>query len=292
MPTAVSCIACCRRNGASFAILRPVDGGRKILLVFGVPKRRMQSVGYARNVELVPANKPRPGAADARPDSLHVSIPAQTGSRVFAFSLRSHRELKKIDPKTNVSMFLMPTLRADEAVVSPEGQSLLYVDRPAGSLWLSRMDTKKQLRLTDAPLVAAAPRWSRDGKRILFTGVQPGHARQIYMLSSDGGGLRAVLPEGREGASADWSPDDTQIVVSMRDVKSRQSLEFIYSSPKPVNLLCCRIPADSRNRDGLLTGVISRPWMKANITWCFTIFKPEMEFLGGRRADRHSVLVR
>ena len=153
------------------------------------------------------------------PDLLHVSIPAQTGSRVFAFSLRSHRELKKIDPKTNGSVFLMPTLRADEAVVSPGGQSLLYVDRPGGSLWLSRMDSKKQLRLTDAPLVAAAPRWSRDGKRILFTGVQPGHARQIYILSSDGGGLRAVLPEGREGASADWSPDDTQIVVSMRDVK-------------------------------------------------------------------------
>jgi len=81
------------------------------------------------------------------------------------------------------------------------------------------MDAKKQLRLTDAPLVASAPRWSRDGKRILFTGVQPGHARQIYILSSDGGGLRAVLPQGREGASADWSPDDTQIVVSMRDVK-------------------------------------------------------------------------
>lgn len=152
------------------------------------------------------------------PDSLHVSIPAQTGSRVFAFSLRSHRELKKIDPKTNSSVFLMPALRADEAVVSPEGKSLLYVDRPGGGLWLSRMDSKKQLRLTDAPLVASAPRWSRDGKRILFTGVQPGHARQIYILASDGGGLRAVLPEGREGASADWSPDDTQIVVSMRDV--------------------------------------------------------------------------
>ena len=153
------------------------------------------------------------------PDSLHISIPAQTGSRVFAFSLRSHRELKKIDPHTDGSMFLMPNIRAEEAMVSPDAQSVLYIDRPDGSLWLSRMDASKQLRLTNAPLVAAAPRWSHDGKQILFTGVQPGRARQIYILSSDGGALRAVLPEGREGAASDWSPDGTQIVVSMRDVK-------------------------------------------------------------------------
>lgn len=162
---------------------------------------------------------PGPVQLTRGPDSLHVSIPAQTGSRVFAFSLRSHRELKKFDPHTNGSTFLMPNIRADEAVVSPDGHSLLYIDRPDGSLWLSRMDTNKQLRLTNAPLVTAAPRWSRDGKRILFTGLQPGRARQIYMLSADGGALRAVLPEGREGAAADWSPDGTQIVVTMRDLK-------------------------------------------------------------------------
>jgi TolB protein len=116
-------------------------------------------------------------------------------------------------------MFLMPNIRADEAVVSPDAQSLLYVDRPDGSLWLSKMDASKQLRLTNAPLIATTPRWSRDGKRILFTGVQSGHAKQIYILSADGGARREVLPEGREGAAADWSPDGSQIVVSMREVK-------------------------------------------------------------------------
>src|ERR1700686_2387057 len=47
------------RNVTRFAILRSVDGGRKIFFVFGVPKRRGQSVGNARNVELVPADQPR-----------------------------------------------------------------------------------------------------------------------------------------------------------------------------------------------------------------------------------------
>jgi Tol biopolymer transport system component/DNA-binding winged helix-turn-helix (wHTH) protein len=166
------------------------------------------------------------------PDSLHVSIPGQTGSRVFAFILRSHRELKKIDLRTGGSTFLMPNIRADEAVVSPNGQSLLYVDRPDGSLWLSKMDSNKQLRLTNAPLVATAPRWSRDGKRLLFTGVQAGHAKQIYMQSTDGGALRAVLPEGREGTSADWSPDGTQLVVSMRDIKIQPKFGIYLFAPQ------------------------------------------------------------
>src|ERR1700676_5143809 len=56
----------CPRNATSFAILRSVDGGRKILLVFGMPKRRVQSVGNARNVELVPADKPGACATDPR----------------------------------------------------------------------------------------------------------------------------------------------------------------------------------------------------------------------------------
>jgi Tol biopolymer transport system component len=166
------------------------------------------------------------------PDSLHVSIPAQTGSRVFAFSMRSHRELKKIDPRTGGSVFLMPNIRTDEAVVSPDGSSLLYVDRPDGSLWLSKMNENKQLRLTNAPLVATAPRWSRDGQRILFTGIQPGRPRQIYTLSADGGAMRMVLPDAREGASADWSPDGTQLVVAMREIKIQPKFGIYLFKPQ------------------------------------------------------------
>src|ERR1700722_20497394 len=54
------------RNATRFAILLSVDGGRKIFFVFGVPKRRVQSVGNARNLELVPADQPGTGATDPR----------------------------------------------------------------------------------------------------------------------------------------------------------------------------------------------------------------------------------
>ena len=155
------------------------------------------------------------------PDSLHVAIPSQTGSRVFAFSFRSNRELQKIEPQSHHAQSLILNANAEIASVSPDGHLALYTDRPDGSLWRSSVDGSQRLRLTKPPLVASAPHWSRDGKQILFTGVRPGYLRQIYFLSADGGGLRAVLPEGREAADADWSPDATQIVVSMREKKTQ-----------------------------------------------------------------------
>ena len=155
------------------------------------------------------------------PDSLHVAIPAQAGSRVFAFSFRSHRELQKIEPQSHHAESLILNANAEEAGVSPDGHLALYTDRPDGSLWRSSIDGNQRLRLTKPPLVASAPHWSRDGKQILFTGVRPGYLRQIYFLSADGGGLRAVLPEGREASDADWSPDGTQIAVSMREQKTQ-----------------------------------------------------------------------
>ncbi len=165
------------------------------------------------------------------PDSLHVSIPTQAGSRVFAFSFRSHRELQKIEPQSHHAESVMLNVNAEAAGVSPDGRLALYVDRPDGSLWRSSIGGTQRLRLTKPPMVASAPHWSRDGNQILFTGVRPGFLRQIYILSSNGGALRAVLPEGREASDADWSPDGTQIVVSMREQKTQPKFGIYLFKP-------------------------------------------------------------
>lgn len=153
------------------------------------------------------------------PDFLHVAIPTQAGSRIFAFSFRSRRELEKFDPQTmRTSMLRLDTL-TQEASVSPDGQMVVYSNRPDSSLWRSNTDGSQRLRLTSSPLGALSPRWSPKGEQILFTGVRNDQPRQIYLLSSDGGALRPVLPKGWEGVTADWSPDGYRIVVNMRNLK-------------------------------------------------------------------------
>ena len=166
------------------------------------------------------------------PDSLHVSIPAQAGARIFAFSFRSQRELQKIDAHTNRPESLLLNAYADDAVVSPDGQWTLYTDHPEGSLWRSRTDGSQRLRLTKTPLTASSPRWFQDGKQILFTGEEPGRPRQVYLLSADGGAMRAVLPNGREATSADWSPDGSQIVVCMREQKTQPKYGIYLFKPQ------------------------------------------------------------
>ena len=160
-----------------------------------------------------------PFSLTSGPDDLHVAIPTQTGSRIFAFSFRSRRELEKIDPRTMRTSTLSLDTLAQEASVSLDGQKVVYSNRPDGSLWRGNTDGSQRLRLTSSPLGGLFPRWSPKGEQILFTGIRNDQPRQIYLLSSDGGAMRPVLPKGWEGANADWSPDGYRIVVAMRNPK-------------------------------------------------------------------------
>ncbi|MCU1240441.1 MAG: hypothetical protein JWO71_1167 [Candidatus Acidoferrum typicum] len=165
------------------------------------------------------------------PDSLHVAIPREAGSRMFAFSFHSHRALEQLEPRTLRLSSLSVDANAAEATVSPDGQMVVYCDRPDGSLWRSRTDGSQRIRLTNPPLEGLSPRWSPKGEQILFTGVRASQARQIYIVSADGGSLRPVLPKGWEGLNADWSPDGYRIVVSMRNQKVHPQYALFLLEP-------------------------------------------------------------
>jgi dipeptidyl aminopeptidase/acylaminoacyl peptidase len=57
--------------------------------------------------------------------------------------------------------------------------------------------------------------WFPDGKRILFAGSETGHRLRLYVEDLDGGGPRAIAPEGTFIAtgSQSISPDGTQVAA-------------------------------------------------------------------------------
>jgi Tol biopolymer transport system component/DNA-binding winged helix-turn-helix (wHTH) protein len=172
-----------------------------------------------------------PFALTSGPDSLDVTIPAQMGARIFAFSFRSHRELEKIDAQIHrVSALSLDTSIA-QASFSPDDEMVVYSNRPDDSLWLSRINGEARIPLTIAPLHGRYARWSPNGKQILFTGARQNQPRNIYVISPDGGSLHPVLPGGWEGSEADWSPDGYRIVVSMRNQKAQSEYRLYTLEP-------------------------------------------------------------
>jgi len=122
-------------------------------------------------------------------------------------------------------------ISADQARFSRDGQWVAYIAYPEGTLWRSKMDGSQRLQLTFSPMLAAAPRWSPDGKRITFVGGSaPEKLCSIYVVSSDGGKPEKLMPhEPCQGAN-DWSPDGNSLIfvqsggvsINVLDLKTRR----------------------------------------------------------------------
>jgi Tol biopolymer transport system component len=96
------------------------------------------------------------------------------------------------------------------------------------------LDGSRRLQLSYPPLYAVLPRWSPDGKQIVFYAFSPGQKQKLYTVSTDEGTSREMIPEDLQAEfDPNWSPDGTRIVfggapsdpnstVRILDVKTHQ----------------------------------------------------------------------
>src|SRR5204862_6691544 len=116
-------------------------------------------------------------------------------------------ELVRYDAKSRQFLPFLAGISASEADFSRDGHLVTYVTFPENTLWRSRADGSDRLQLTYPPMEAELPRWSPDGTRIVFTGLRPGKARKIYLISPAGGTAQELMQEERTEAGPTWSPD-------------------------------------------------------------------------------------
>ncbi|HEX5271945.1 MAG TPA: S9 family peptidase [Gemmataceae bacterium] len=110
--------------------------------------------------------------------------------------------------------------RVSDPQISPDGKQVVYVvgtvdmeaNKIPASLWLAPADGKGQPRqLTNAPgKKDRHPRWSPDGKHILFESNRGGES-QLWVIGLDGGEARQLTTLSTGASDAVWSRDGKSI---------------------------------------------------------------------------------
>jgi len=129
---------------------------------------------------------------------------------------------------------LFRTKRVSDAQVSPDGKWVAFVvtvvDKAENLLnsdiWLVSSDGKDSRQLTSSPKHDRHPRWSPDGKRIVFESNRGG-SFQLYTIQVDGGEARQLTTLSTEATQPIWSPDGKRIAFV--------SAVFPEFSDKPFN---------------------------------------------------------
>ena len=160
---------------------------------------------------------PKPIQLTSSPMTLSSPLPSKDGKKLFVIGRTYRGEMVRYDSKTSQFVPLLGGISAEYVDFSKDGRWVAYTSYPEGALWRSRIDGSDALQLTFSPISPLLPRWSPDGKTILFFQFAQGADKpaRIYEVSPEGGTPRLLLPDDRsQQFDPNWSPDGTKIIFS------------------------------------------------------------------------------
>ena len=178
----------------------------------------------------------KPIPLTSSPLALSSPLPSRDGKKLFVIGQTYRGELMRYDSKSGGFSPFLRGISAEYVAFSKDGQWVTYVSYREGTLWRSKLDGSERLQLTYPPMYAVLPRWSPDGKKIIFFefALSSEKPARIYEISSEGGSARQLLPDDRQQQlDPNYSPDGSKIVfgsesndpssaIRVLDVASRQ----------------------------------------------------------------------
>ena len=170
-----------------------------------------------------------------------LSPPVQStdGKKLFVVGRTFRGELTRYDLKSGRFESYLGGISAEYVSFSKDGQWVAYVSYPEGTLWRSKMDGSERLQLTYAPSQALMPRWSPDGKTILFFDASgTNKPSKIYEVSPEGGSPRPLMPDNPDPqADPNWSPDGSKIVFAGLSADATSSIRVFDLATRQVSTL-------------------------------------------------------
>ncbi|NAS11592.1 S9 family peptidase [Poritiphilus flavus] len=123
--------------------------------------------------------------------------------------------------------------------ISPDGKQVIYVrnfkdvmtDKNLSNLWIVNFDGSQNRPLTSGNQNDFAPKWSHDGKKIVFKSNMQDRKMKLFMMWMDTRETVALLNMPQSPGSVSWSYDDKYLAFSMFVPKKSGSI--IKLPPKP-----------------------------------------------------------
>jgi hypothetical protein len=154
------------------------------------------------------------------------------------------------------------------------GDWIAYVTFPEHDLWRRKRDGTERRQLSFPPLKALLPRWSPDGKQIVFVGFHQGEPYRIYAVSAEGGDPQPLVrgdPQPQSDPS--WSPDGGKIAFGVStpppqpEGKGASGRNFII---RVLNLRSRYVSTSERQATGI-AGWVSPPMIRL---YCYVTSGP------------------
>ena len=163
----------------------------------------------------------KPIQLTSSPLGLFTPLPSKDGKKLFVVGRNYRGELQRGESKSGSFAPFLSGISAEDVVFSKDGRWLAYVSYPDGNLWRSKPDGTQKIQLTSAPLFAALPRWSPDGKQIAFYNYSVGEPGRIYVVSA-----QAALPSNccRQILSPSRIPTGRRTATKLSSAAFRRTL--------------------------------------------------------------------
>jgi len=182
---------------------------------------------------------PSPIQLTASPMSLSSPVPGKDGKKLFVVGDVHRGELMRYDSTTRQYSPFLAAISAEYVAFSNDGQWVAYVTYPEGTLWRSKVDGSERMQLTYPPMYPMLPRWSPDGKKILFFEFErAGKPSRIYEISTDGGTPNEVMPsDPNHEVDPNWSPDGSKVVFAGNPSQSNSEIKVFEVASGKVSSL-------------------------------------------------------
>src|SRR5262249_2521479 len=114
------------------------------------------------------------------------------GKKLFVVGELPRAQLHRFNYKSNQFEPHLDGISATGMVFSPDGQWIAWTSYPQSAMWRSRLDGSQRVQLTPDSDLVALPRWSPDGKNIVFVKAGETRGGSIQQISADGGDSRVL----------------------------------------------------------------------------------------------------